>query len=207
MQAATDLDLTPEIFDLFRSGHLGSFGSGYLADRIHTLADAYDFVQVLTQRHEGAGPWGSIRRITQRMRLSEGGVPTAQPQVTISAPLSAKLHIELLDVAFARGESDFPASEPWRQTQFQNLKQALIVSSEPLTIVVEGHAAPDEGDSESGTLLSARRAEAVQAALEQAGIPADRIRTVNLGISRPYCDDFDPQRDCAAWNQRVHFTY
>lgn len=199
MDDATEVDLTPEVFDLFRSDQFGSFGATYLADRIQTLADAYDFVQLLTQRRERIQPWRGIPLITKR-------IPAAS-QSAISAPLSSKLHIELSDIPFARGEADFPASESWRQTQFRNLKQALAASTEPLTIVVEGHAAPDEGDADSGLSLSARRADAVKVALEHAGIPADRIRTVNLGSSRPYCTDSDPQRDCAGWNGRVHFTY
>ena len=181
--------------ELFRQTGRSPLFAPYLASRIKRLPDAYDYIQMLPQLPGTGALWGGDLSIGIRSMLAGQ---------TISDSLSSQIRVPVLDADFERGDAAFQV-EPWRQRQFESLKNAL--STKPIDVVIEGHAAPDEGDADTCKALAGRRADAVKAALVQAGIPSDRIETVNYGSSKPFCTDTDPVRACDAWNRRVHFTY
>ncbi len=69
---------------------------------------------------------------------------------------------------------------------------------------VEGHC-DERGSTEYNIVLGQNRAEAVKTALVQAGVPADRIKTVSYGKEKPVCTEANEQ--CWQQNRRAHFAY
>jgi peptidoglycan-associated lipoprotein len=68
---------------------------------------------------------------------------------------------------------------------------------------VEGNC-DERGTVEYNLALGQRRADAAKNYLVSLGIPADRLKTISFGKSKP----FDPGHDEAAWakNRRDHFV-
>ncbi|HZW05308.1 MAG TPA: peptidoglycan-associated lipoprotein Pal [Candidatus Nitrosotalea sp.] len=84
------------------------------------------------------------------------------------------------------------------QTDAQFLKE-----HPEMNIVVEGHC--DElGSTEYNLALGDKRAAQVRAALEKAGIPTNRMRTISYGKEMPVCTD--QNEGCWRMNRRAHIT-
>jgi outer membrane protein OmpA-like peptidoglycan-associated protein len=84
-------------------------------------------------------------------------------------------------IYFGVNESSIPS-------RFYGDLEALAVelreNPKPVHVLVEGHA--DEiGASTRNQVLSEQRAAKVRLVLQQAGVPADRIRAVGFGDTRP----------------------
>jgi peptidoglycan-associated lipoprotein len=69
---------------------------------------------------------------------------------------------------------------------------------------IEGHC-DERGSTEYNLALGDNRAAAVKTALTQAGISADRIRTISYGKERPFCTESN--ESCWQQNRRGHFVY
>jgi peptidoglycan-associated lipoprotein len=69
---------------------------------------------------------------------------------------------------------------------------------------VEGHC-DERGSTEYNLALGDNRAQAVKNALVQAGVNAERIRTISYGKEKPFCTESNEQ--CWQQNRRGHFVY
>lgn len=89
------------------------------------------------------------------------------------------------DASAVQGNADFLKSHP-------NVK-----------FTIEGHC-DERGSTEYNLALGDNRANAAKAALVQAGVPADRIRTISYGKEKPFCTQ--SSEDCWQQNRRAHFA-
>jgi outer membrane protein OmpA-like peptidoglycan-associated protein len=79
---------------------------------------------------------------------------------------------------------------------------AASIKSNPRIQVVEVHGHADQrGAQEYNQDLTDRRAQAVSDALQERGVPADRIQSQGFGDTKPVCDQNDA--DCWSQNRRV----
>ena len=69
---------------------------------------------------------------------------------------------------------------------------------------IEGHC-DERGSTEYNLALGTSRAEAVKSALTQAGIAADRVKTISYGKEKPFCNEHT--EECWQQNRRAHFVY
>ena len=69
---------------------------------------------------------------------------------------------------------------------------------------IEGHC-DERGSTEYNIALGDNRAASVKKALVEAGIAADRIKTVSYGKERPFCTESNEA--CWQQNRRAHFVY
>jgi peptidoglycan-associated lipoprotein len=81
--------------------------------------------------------------------------------------------------------------------QFLNAHPSIVFT-------VEGHC-DERGSTEYNLALGDNRANAVKSALVQAGIAADRIKTISYGKEKPFCTESNEQ--CWQQNRRGHFVY
>ena len=73
-----------------------------------------------------------------------------------------------------------------------------------ITLTVEGHC-DERGSTEYNLALGDNRASAVKTALTQAGVSADRIKTISFGKEKPFCTESNEQ--CWQQNRRGHFVF
>jgi peptidoglycan-associated lipoprotein len=69
---------------------------------------------------------------------------------------------------------------------------------------VEGHC-DERGSTDYNLALGDNRANSVKSALVQAGVAADRIRTISWGKEKPFCSEHTEA--CWQQNRRGHFVY
>jgi peptidoglycan-associated lipoprotein len=79
-----------------------------------------------------------------------------------------------------------------------------LVAHPNVHLTIEGHC-DERGSTEYNITLGDNRANAVKQALVQAGVAADRIRTVSFGKEKPFCTE--STEECWAQNRRGHFVY
>lgn len=134
---------------------------------------------------------------TYNGRDDEDGCPDPTQVVTVNDPPPHGSE----RVRFAKGEADVRASE---HDLLRAVVQVLEQNPQVESVLVEGHAASDEGSARSRTRLSLRRAEAVLDFLVEAGVAADRLRSAGYGDLCP----FDPgeTREARDANRVVTFT-
>jgi outer membrane protein OmpA-like peptidoglycan-associated protein len=112
--------------------------------------------------------------------------PSAPPAQARRVPLAVPLPpppLMQLDarVYFAVNESAIPSRF---YGELEKVAATLLANPKPVKVVVEGHA--DEiGATRHNLALSEARAAKVRAVLQRAGVPADRLRAVGFGDSRP----------------------
>jgi len=81
---------------------------------------------------------------------------------------------------------------------------AFLKEHTSIRFTIEGHC-DERGSTEYNLALGDNRAGAVRTALIQAGIAADRIRTISYGKERPFCTESNEA--CWQQNRRGHFVY
>jgi len=141
-----------------------------------------------------------------------GGTQEATARVTVNAPppppppqQSTATEEELFaqqvkDIYFDYDASGVRADQQSAlQGDIQFLQQHAGVK-----ITIEGHC-DERGSTDYNIALGDSRANAVKAALTQAGIGADRIQTLSLGKEKPFCSESNEQ--CWQQNRRGHFVY
>jgi peptidoglycan-associated lipoprotein len=69
---------------------------------------------------------------------------------------------------------------------------------------IQGHC-DERGSTEYNLALGDNRANAVKTALMQAGVSADRVKTISYGKEQPFCTQSNEQ--CWQQNRRGHFVY
>ncbi len=140
----------------------------------------------------------------------EGGTQEATARVTVTvpppppppppAPSDAELFAQnVKDIYFDYDAYDL---RPGDQSTLQ--ADAQFLQAHPnITFTIEGHC-DERGSTEYNIALGENRANAVKTALVQAGIPADRIRTISYGKEKPFCSESNEQ--CWQQNRRGHFV-
>jgi peptidoglycan-associated lipoprotein len=147
-------------------------------------------------------------RLTAR---GAGGTQDATARVTVTQPPPPPVQQPSLtdEQAFAQQvkdvffDYDSYAVRPGDAQVIQTNAQ-FLQSHANVRITVEGHA-DERGSTEYNLALGDNRANAVKQALVQAGIPADRIRTISYGKEKPFCTESNEQ--CWQQNRRGHFVF
>ena len=73
-----------------------------------------------------------------------------------------------------------------------------------IKFTIEGHC-DERGSTEYNIALGDNRAQAVKNALTQAGVAADRDKTISFGKEKPFCTE--STEECWQQNRRAHFVY
>ena len=131
-------------------------------------------------------------------RVTVVSAAAEQPASTGDADLSGSA-ANRLDIFF---DLDDYSIRPDQLTTIQTDAQFLKEHAE-MRIVVEGHC-DEMGSTEYNLALGDKRAAQVKAALEKAGIPSARIRSVSYGKELPVCSE--QTESCWRMNRRAHIT-
>jgi peptidoglycan-associated lipoprotein len=139
-----------------------------------------------------------------------GGTQDATARVTVTQPPPPPppAPTETDEQAFARNMKDIffdydkydlrPGDASAVQGNAEFLKSHANVK-----FTIEGHC-DERGSTEYNLALGDNRSNAAKAALVQAGVPADRIRTISYGKEKPFCTQ--SSEDCWQQNRRAHFV-
>jgi peptidoglycan-associated lipoprotein len=143
------------------------------------------------------GP-GGTQEATARVTVTQPAAPPPPPQP--SATEQELFNQNVKDVYFEYDSYEIrPDGQSAIQADAQFLKQHPGIS-----FTVEGHC-DERGSTEYNLALGDNRANAVKNALTQAGITADRIKTISFGKEKPFCTESNEQ--CWQQNRRGHFVY
>jgi len=140
---------------------------------------------------------GGTQEATARVTVTPPPAPpTPQPSATDEEMFGRNIK----DVFFDYDKYDI---RPDQQAALQ--ADAQFLSQHPtMRFTIEGHC-DERGSTEYNLALGDNRANAVKNALVQAGVSADRIRTISYGKEKPFCAESNEQ--CWQQNRRGHFAY
>lgn len=141
---------------------------------------------------------GGTQEATARVTVTQPPPPPppAQPSATDQELFSQNVK----DVYF-----DYDSYEVRPDAQAAISGDAQFLQQHPnISFTVEGHC-DERGSTEYNLALGDNRANAVKSALIQAGVPADRIKTISFGKEKPFCTESNEQ--CWQQNRRGHFVY
>lgn len=148
-----------------------------------------------------------------------GGTANASVQVVVSTPppppppvqappkptktIQERLSSDVQDIYFDYDKSE--VREDARATLQRNIEglRAILRDFPNAVISVEGHC-DERGSAEYNLGLGDRRSTSAREFLTQAGVPADRLRTISYGKEKPQCTEAD--ESCWQKNRRVHFS-
>ncbi len=138
-----------------------------------------------------------------------GGTKDASARVTVNPPVAKATPSptdedlfakNIKDIFFDYDKSAIRSNEvPTVQNDGAFLSQHLGIKA-----LIEGHC-DDRGSEEYNIALGASRAESAKQALVQAGISADRIKTVSYGKEKPFCTADNEQ--CWQENRVDHVVF
>jgi len=146
-----------------------------------------------TYRLEAKGPGGTTEasaRVTVTMPP-----PTAASQPSLSELFARNVK----DIFFDFNKYDVRAD----QQQAARVDAQFLLQHPEVKLMIEGHC-DDRGSEEYNLGLGDNRAQTLKSYLLQAGISADRIRTISYGKEKPFCNQDDEQ--CWQQNRRDHFA-
>ena len=141
------------------------------------------------------GP-GGTQEATARVTVTAPPPPTAAPSATEEELFSQSVK----DIFFDYDKYDVRADQ---QSALQGDADFLKQHS-GIRVTLEGHC-DERGSTEYNLALGDNRANAVRNALVQAGIGADRIKTISYGKEKPFCTQSN--EECWQQNRRGHFVY
>ena len=143
------------------------------------------------------GP-GGTQEATARVTVTQPPPPPVQAKPSETDQQMFNQNIK--DVFFDYDSYDIRADG---QAAIQG--NAQFLKAHPgITFTVEGHC-DERGSTEYNLALGDNRANAVKSALVQAGVGADRIKTISYGKEKPFCTESNEQ--CWQQNRRGHFVY
>ena len=143
------------------------------------------------------GP-GGTQEATARVTVTQPPAPT--PSTGNNETEQQLFNQNMKDVYFDYDSYDIRSSE---QSAVQ--ADAQFLKAHPsIVFTIEGHC-DERGSTEYNLALGDNRASAVRSALVQAGVPADRIKTISFGKEKPFCTESNEQ--CWQQNRRGHFVY
>jgi peptidoglycan-associated lipoprotein len=147
-----------------------------------------------TYRLTAKGPGGS-KEATARVTVTPPPAPAA-PSGTEEQMFSQNVR----DIFFDYDKYDIRSGD---QATLQ--ANAQFLQQHPnIRFTIEGHC-DERGSTEYNLALGDNRANAAKQALVQAGLSADRIRTISYGKEKPFCTESNEQ--CWQQNRRAHFAY
>ena len=140
-----------------------------------------------------------------------GGTQEATARVTVNAPppppppppsmTEEQLFSQnIKDIYFDYDKYDI---RPDQQAALQG-DVAFLTQHPNVKFTIEGHC-DERGSTEYNLALGDNRANAAKTALTQAGVAADRIKTISFGKERPFCTESN--EECWQQNRRAHFVY
>jgi len=137
-----------------------------------------------------------------------GGTTEASARVTVTMPPPTSASQPSLSELFARNVKDifFDFNKYDVRADQQQAARAdaqFLLQHPEVKLVIEGHC-DDRGSEEYNLGLGDNRAQTLKSYLLQAGISADRIRTISYGKEKPFCNQDDEQ--CWQQNRRDHFA-
>jgi peptidoglycan-associated lipoprotein len=139
-----------------------------------------------------------------------GGTQEASARVTVTprpqapppaGPSEAQLFAQHVhDIYFNYDKYDLRAD----QSATAKADAQWLAAHPNVRFTIEGHC-DERGSGEYNIALGDNRATAVKKALVEAGVAADRIKTVSYGKERPFCTESNEA--CWQQNRRAHFAY
>lgn len=139
---------------------------------------------------------GGSQEATARVTVNEAPAPPS----TSSATEEELFAQNVKDIYF---DYDSYAVRGDQQSVVQS--DAQFLSQHPnVRFTLEGHC-DERGSTEYNLALGDNRSNAVRTALLQAGVSADRIKTISYGKEKPFCTASNEQ--CWQQNRRGHFVY
>jgi len=150
-----------------------------------------------TTYHLVAKGAGGTQEATARVTVS------GQPPPEAAAPSATEEELfsqSVKDIFFDYDKADI---RPDQRSALQGDAQFLSQHSN-IQFTVEGHC-DERGSTEYNLALGTSRAEAVRSALTQAGVSANRIKTISYGKEKPFCNEHT--EGCWQQNRRAHFVY
>jgi peptidoglycan-associated lipoprotein len=141
---------------------------------------------------------GGTQEATARVTVTQPPPPPPPPQQTATEQELFNQNVK--DVFF-----DYDSYEVRPDAQTAITGNAQFLQQHPgITFTVEGHC-DERGSTEYNLALGDNRANAVKNALVQAGVGADRIKTISFGKEKPFCTESNEQ--CWQQNRRGHFVF
>jgi len=142
------------------------------------------------------GP-GGTQDATARVTVTQPPPPPPPPP---SATDEELFNQNVKDVFY---DYDSYEIRPDGQTAIQ--ADAQFLQAHPgITFTIEGHC-DERGSTEYNLALGDNRANVAKTALVQAGVSADRIKTISFGKEKPFCTESNEQ--CWQQNRRAHFVF
>ncbi len=139
---------------------------------------------------------GGTQEATARITVTPPPPPPPQPTATEEEMFNQNIK----DIFFDYDKYDV---RPDQQSALQADAQWLAQHPN-VRFTIEGHC-DERGSTEYNLALGDNRANSVKNALVQAGVAADRIRTISYGKEKPFCTESNEQ--CWQQNRRGHFVY
>jgi len=149
------------------------------------------------------GPGGSdTRSVTVNV---EAPPPPPPPPPPPTAKRSAQdiLVSDVQDAYFDYDKSDLREDARAVLTKDADVLKQLFNDNPGFSVMIEGHC-DERGSAEYNVGLGDRRASAAKDFLVQAGVPADKLKTISYGKERPVCTESD--ESCYQRNRRAHFS-
>lgn len=141
---------------------------------------------------------GGTQEATARVTVTQPAAPPPPPQP--SATDQELFNQNVKDVYF-----DYDSYEIRPDAQSAIAGDAQFLQQHPnISFTVEGHC-DERGSTEYNLALGDNRANAVKTALTQAGVSADRIKTISFGKEKPFCSESTEQ--CWQENRRGHLVF
>jgi peptidoglycan-associated lipoprotein len=139
---------------------------------------------------------GGTQEATARVTVTPPPPPPPQPTATEEELFNQNVK----DIFFDYDKYDV---RPDQQSTLQ-ADAAWLTQHPNVKFTIEGHC-DERGSTEYNLALGDNRANAVKNALVQAGVAADRIRTISYGKEKPFCTESNEA--CWQQNRRGHLVY
>jgi peptidoglycan-associated lipoprotein len=139
---------------------------------------------------------GGTQEATARVTVTPPPPPPPQP----TASEEELFNQNVKDIFFDYDKYDL---RPDQQATLQS-DAAWLTQHPNAKFTIEGHC-DERGSTEYNLALGDNRANAVKNALVQAGVAADRIRTISYGKEKPFCTESNEA--CWQQNRRGHLVY
>ena len=140
---------------------------------------------------------GGTQEATARVTVTTPAPVTAPPP---SATEEEQFSQNVKDIFFDYDKYDLRPD----QTATAQANAQWLAQHPNIKFTVEGHC-DERGSTEYNIALGDNRAQAVKNALTQAGVAADRVRTISFGKEKPVCTE--STEACWQQNRRAHFVY
>ena len=149
-----------------------------------------------TFRLVAKGP-GGTQEATARVTVTQ---PPPPPPPQPTATDQELFNQNIKDVFF-----DYDSYDIRADAQQAIQADAQFLQAHPgISFTIEGHC-DERGSTEYNLALGDNRAQAVKNALVQAGVSADRMKTISFGKEKPFCTESNEQ--CWQQNRRGHFVF